>query len=119
MRTDCSSRFAAWPYCLSKSRPRPLEERIASFEIERFGRQPHGRFHILRAGVEFVFRLRRLIAREISQQHLLGLIFQRHAQRIFLQEHLLGRQFGAQLVDQIPGAVLARREADAARRTAA
>ena len=77
-------------YCLSKSKPRPQKNESRPCEIERFGSQAHGRFHIFRAGVEFGFGLRGLIARKIAQQHLLGLIFQRHAQRILLQEHLLG-----------------------------
>ena len=116
MRTDCSSRLAAWPYCLSNSSPRPWKKSSRPFEIERFRGQAYGGFHIARSGIEIGFGLRRLIAGEIAQKHLLGLILQSDAERILLQEHLLGRQFGAQSVEEIPGAVgLVGKQASGAR----
>ncbi len=60
-----------------------LEERIAPFQIKRLRRQPQRRLHEAGSAIEIALRLRILVARQIAQQHLLRLVFQRHTQHVF------------------------------------
>ena len=90
MRTDCSSRFAASGKFLVEQQRAALEEILAAFQKQRLLRQRARRIHVARAALEFVARLRRLIARQVAQQHFLRLVFQRDSKLILALLILLG-----------------------------
>ena len=105
MRTDCSSRLRRFRKFLVEQQRAALKEILAAFQEQRFLRQHPRGVHVARALLELSARLRRLVARQIPQQHLLRSVFERDSKLVLALLVLLRADLRLQSLERAEGVV--------------